>query len=77
MKTSVELQSRLLAELTKARVPVSVYLVNGIRLQGQIDSFDQYGLLLSGNNQQFVFKHTISTIVPSHEVSTALRTEAD
>jgi host factor-I protein len=76
MRTSLELQSELLRGLAEARVPVSIYLVNGIRLQGQIDSFDQYGLLLSGNNQQFVFKHTISTIVPSLEVSAALRIEA-
>ena len=60
-----------------ARVPVSIYLVNGIRLQGQIDSFDQYAVLLSGSNQQFVFKHTISTIVPSREVGAALRAGAD
>jgi host factor-I protein len=73
MRTSLELQSELSRELAKACVPVAIYLVNGIRLQGQIDSFDQYGVLLSGNNQQFVFKHTISTFVPSREVSAALR----
>jgi host factor-I protein len=76
MRTSLELQNELLRELAKTRVPVSIYLVNGIRLQGQIDSFDQYAVLLSGNTQQFVFKHTISTIVPSREVGAALRTEA-
>jgi host factor-I protein len=71
MRTSLELQNELLRELAKAQVPVSIYLVNGIRLQGRIQSVDQYGVLLSGSHQQFIFKHTISTIVPSRAAGPA------
>jgi host factor-I protein len=49
-------------------VPVAIYLVNGIRLQGEIQSYDQYGLLLRGNSQQFVYKHAISTVIPIRDV---------
>jgi host factor-I protein len=60
------LQEQFLHSLTEGRVPVAIYLVNGIRLLGEIESYDQYGLVLRGISQQFVFKRAISTIVPSH-----------
>jgi len=63
------LQEKFLDELVQAHVPVTIYLVNGLRLLGHIDSFDQFGLLLTGSAQQFIFKRAISTIVPSHDVS--------
>jgi host factor-I protein len=50
-------------------VPVSIYLVNGIKLQGQIDSFDPFVILLKNSVNQMVYKHAISTIVPSRNVS--------
>jgi host factor-I protein len=59
------LQEQFLQSLTESRVPVAIYLVNGIRLVGEIGSYDQYGLMLRGSSQQFVFKGAISTIVPS------------
>lgn len=62
------LQDPYLNALRKERVPVSVYLVNGIKLQGQIESFDQFVLLLRNNVSQMVYKHAISTIVPSRNV---------
>jgi host factor-I protein len=62
------LQEQFLRSLAVGRVPVAIYLVNGIRLLGEIESFDQYGLILRGSSQQFVFKGAISTIVPSHDV---------
>jgi host factor-I protein len=62
------LQDQFLDSVTQGRVPVTIYLVNGIRLQGEIESFDQYGLLLRGSSQQFVYKHAISTILTSPEV---------
>jgi host factor-I protein len=49
-------------------VPVSIYLVNGIKLQGQIDSFDQFVVLLRNSINQMVYKHAISTVVPSRNI---------
>jgi host factor-I protein len=55
--------------LRSERVPISIYLVNGIKLQGQIDSFDQYVVMLKGPLTRMIYKHAISTIVPSRTVS--------
>ena len=52
-------------------MPVSIYLVNGIKLQGQIESFDQYVVLLRNTVTQMVYKHAISTIVPGRPVTIA------
>ncbi|MCP1619973.1 host factor-I protein [Pseudomonas otitidis] len=54
--------------MRKERVPVSIYLVNGIKLQGQIESFDQFVILLKNTVSQMVYKHAISTVVPSRPV---------
>ena len=62
------LQDPYLNLLRKERVPVSIYLVNGIKLQGQIESFDQFVVLLKNTVSQMVYKHAISTVVPSRVV---------
>jgi host factor-I protein len=62
------LQDPFLNLLRKEHVPVSIYLVNGIKLQGQIESFDQFVVLLRNNVSQMVYKHAISTVVPSRNV---------
>jgi len=62
------LQDPFLNALRKERVPVSIYLVNGIKLQGQVESFDQFVVLLKNSVSQLVYKHAISTIVPSRNV---------
>ena len=62
------LQDPFLNALRKEHVPVSIYLVNGIKLQGQVDSFDQYVILLKNTVTQMVYKHAISTVVPSRMV---------
>ena len=62
------LQDPFLNTLRKEHVPVSIYLVNGIKLQGQVESFDQYVVLLKNTVTQMVYKHAISTIVPSRNV---------
>ncbi len=62
------LQDPYLNVLRKERVPVSMYLVNGIKLQGQIESFDQFVVLLKNTVSQMVYKHAISTVVPSRNV---------
>ena len=62
------LQDPYLNALRKERVPVSIYLVNGIKLQGQIESFDQFVVLLKNTVSQRVYKHAISTVVPARNV---------
>ena len=62
------LQDPFLNILRKERIPVSVYLVNGIKLQGQIESFDSFVVLLRNSISQMIYKHAISTIVPSRAV---------
>lgn len=62
---SQTLQDPFLNALRKERIPVSIFLVNGIKLQGQIESFDQYVVLLKNTVSQMVYKHAISTVVPA------------
>lgn len=62
------LQEPFLNALRKERIPVSVYLVNGIKLQGQIESFDQFVVVLKNTVNQMIYKHAISTVVPSRQV---------
>ena len=57
------LQDPFLNILCKEHVLVSIYLVNGIKLQGQVESFDQYVVLLKNTVTQMVYKHAISTVV--------------
>lgn len=68
MAKGQSLQDPFLNALRKERVPVSIYLVNGIKLQGQVDSFDQFVVLLKNTVSQMVYKHAISTIVPAHNI---------
>jgi len=64
-----KLQEVFLNTARKQRIRVSIYLVNGIRLQGKIRSFDTYTILLDdGRNQTLVFKHAITTIIPSEKI---------
>ncbi len=62
------LQDPFLNALRKERVPVAIYLVNGIKLQGLVESFDQFVVLLKNNVSQMVYKHAISTVVPARNV---------
>jgi host factor-I protein len=63
------LQDPFLNALRKEHIPVSIYLVNGIKLQGQVESFDQYVVLLRNTVTQMVYKHAISTVVPARAVT--------
>jgi len=77
MSKGQSLQEPFLNALRKEKVPVSIYLVNGIKLQGQVDSFDQFVILLRNSITQLVYKHAISTIVPSRNVRELLQEERD
>ena len=69
------LQDPFLNELRKEQVPVSIYLINGIKLQGIIDSFDQFVIVLKSSVNQMVYKHAISTVVPSRNVEISVSSE--
>jgi host factor-I protein len=75
MSKGHSLQDPYLNVLRKERVPVSIYLVNGIKLQGQVESFDQFVVLLKNTVSQMVYKHAISTVVPSRAVRVPLMAE--
>ena len=75
MNKGQTLQDPFLNALRKERIPVSIYLVNGIKLQGQVESFDQFVVLLKNSVSQMVYKHAISTVVPSRNVKTLMSDE--
>jgi host factor-I protein len=68
MSRGQSLQDPFLNALRKERIPVSIFLVNGIKLQGQIESFDQFVVLLRNTVSQMVYKHAISTVVPARNI---------
>lgn len=68
MSKGPSLQEPFLNVLRKENIPVAIYLVNGIKLQGSVESFDQYVIMLKNNITQMVYKHSISTIVPARNV---------
>ena len=72
MTKGPSLQDPFLNTLRKEKIPVSIYLVNGIKLQGIVESFDQFVVLLKNTVSQMVYKHAISTVVPSRNVSSPL-----
>lgn len=71
------LQDPFLNVLRKERIPVSIYLVSGIKLQGQIESFDQFVILLKNAVSQMVYKHAISTVVPARMVKIPMQNHGD
>lgn len=72
MTKGPSLQDPFLNTLRKEKIPVSIYLVNGIKLQGLVESFDQFVVLLKNTVSQMVYKHAISTVVPSRNVNSPL-----
>lgn len=69
------LQDKFLRTICLNRIAVSIFLVNGIKLQGHLESFDKYVIVLrnsdiSGEHNQMIFKHAISTIMPLNVIDT-------
>ncbi|ESS73972.1 protein Hfq [Methyloglobulus morosus KoM1] len=77
MSKGQNLQDNFLNALRKEHTPVSIFLVNGIKLQGKVDSFDQYVIMLKNTVSQMVYKHAISTIVPGKNVRMVRDDEPD
>jgi host factor-I protein len=69
MSKGHSLQDPFLNTLRKEKMQVAIYLVSGIKLQGQIESFDQFVIVLKNTVNQMVYKHAISTVVPSRPVN--------
>ena len=67
-KSQVNLQDIFLNQMRKEKIPVTMYLVNGARLTGVIKGFDNFVILLKQENQQLIYKHAISTIIPDKPV---------
>lgn len=65
---SQSLQDNYLNQLRKDKMPVLVYLTNGVRLKGVVKAFDNFVILLKDANQQLVYKHAVSTIVPERDL---------
>jgi host factor-I protein len=64
------LQDTFLNHVRKTKTPVTVFLINGVKLQGVITWFDNFCILLRREGQsQLIYKHAISTIMPSQEIS--------
>ncbi|MBD3109352.1 RNA chaperone Hfq [Bacillus sp. AGMB 02131] len=69
MKTSVNIQDQFLNQLRKEGIYVTVFLLNGFQIRGQIKGFDNFTVLFeSEGKQQLVFKHAISTFAPQKNV---------
>jgi len=66
------MQDLYLNHLRKEKIPVLIYLTNGTRLKGIIKGFDNFVVLLKQENQQLIYKHAISTIVPERDVDIKL-----
>ena len=64
------LQDASLNQLRKTKTPLTIFLINGVKLQGVITWFDNFCVLLRRDGQsQLVYKHAISTIMPSQSIS--------
>ena len=66
---STHLQETFVDQLCEDKISVSIYLLNGIKLQGLIESYDQYVIVLTGSAPQLNYKHSISTIVPTQKLT--------
>jgi len=77
MKASNSVQDQFLEVLRKEKVQVSIFMVNGIKLQGVIEDFDQFILTLKNVNTQVVYKHAISTVMPSKNIRLPMREDKE
>ena len=72
MQKSLNLQEIFLNQVRKARMPVTVFLVNGFQIKGLVTGFDNFTVVLdSEGRQQLIYKHAISTIIPAKAIQFA------
>lgn len=70
------LQDNYLNQLRKERMPVVIYLTNGVRLKGVIKGFDNFVILIKETSQQLIYKHAVSTIVPEKDIDIKFESQA-
>ncbi|MBI3593230.1 MAG: RNA chaperone Hfq [Nitrospirae bacterium] len=74
MNKGQSLQDSFLNQLRKEKIPVVIYLTNGVRLKGVVKGFDSFVILLKEANEQLIYKHAVSTIVPEKIVDMRIET---
>ncbi len=69
--TALNLQDIFLNNARKERIPVTIYLMNGVQVKGMVKGFDSYIIMLEGDNKQqnMIYKHAVSTILPSRHIN--------
>ena len=69
--TALNLQDLFLNNARKEKVPVTIFLMNGVKVKGHVKGFDSYIILLEGENKQqnLIYKHAVSTIVPGKNIN--------
>jgi host factor-I protein len=72
---AANLQDSFLNSLRKEKVPVVVYLTNGVRLKGVIKGFDNFVIVLKEASEQLIYKHAVSTIVPEKVVDIKIESQ--
>lgn len=72
----LNLQDNYLNQLRKEKIPVIIYLTNGVRLKGLIKAFDNFVILLKENTESLIYKHAISTIVPEKDMEIIFETQS-
>ncbi|MGE4318180.1 MAG: RNA chaperone Hfq [Deferribacterales bacterium] len=68
MSKKINIQDVFLNHLRKKRIPMTVYLVNGVKIEGVIKGFDNFVIIMKDESQKMIYKHAISTIEPSEEI---------
>jgi len=76
-KTNINLQDVFLNQVRKEQISITIFLVNGYQLKGNVKGFDNYTIVLdSEGKQQLVYKHAVSTIIPARHVNMMFNNEA-
>jgi len=68
MSKKINIQDVFLNHLRKKRITATIYLVNGVKIEGYIKGFDNFVVILKDESQKMIYKHAISTIEPSEEI---------
>ncbi|BFH62143.1 MULTISPECIES: RNA chaperone Hfq [Paenibacillus] len=76
MNKSINIQDTFLNQLRKENIPVTIFLVNGFQIRGNIKAFDNFTVVVdTDGKQQMLFKHAISTVTPQRNVSLMQETQ--
>ena len=69
-QTAIKIQDTFLNQIRKEKIPVTIYLMNGVPMKGLVKSFDNFVVVVDGDGKQsLIYKHAISTIIPLQPVT--------